>query len=208
MQKTKWLKHLPALAIVAFAALAIWGVFLLKHYFQDDNTPQKKMIQQITVITPPPPPPPPPAEPIKQPEVKEQIKEAETPPDKPQEQPADKSPAVEQDPNASGEGPTIAAGTGGGIGTGSGGGYEQYVRHEINDWVVENPKLKRMDYIAMLTLQISDSGEIERSEVEIISGDASAADILKKLLSEKRKLSKSRPLEAASIVKLRIKSVL
>lgn len=208
MQKTKWLKHLPAIAIAVFAVLAVLGVFLLKDYFHGDSAPQKKMIQQITVITPPPPPPPPPPEQEKPPEVKEQIKEAETPPDKPQEQQADKSPAPEQDPNASGEGPTIAAGTGGGIGAGVGGGYEQYVRHEINDWVVENPKLKRMDYIAMLTLQISDSGEIEHTEVEIISGDAAAGELLKKLLSDKRKLSKSRPLEAASLVKLRIKSVL
>lgn len=208
MQKTKWLKHLPAITIAVFAVLAVVGALWLKDFFHSDGGPQKKMIQQITVITPPPPPPPPPEQ-IKPPEVKETIKEAETPPDKPQEQLPDKSPAVEQDPNASGEGPTIAAGTGGGIGSGlGGGGYEQYVRHEINDWVVENPKLKRMDYIAMLTLQISDSGEIEHSDVEIISGDVSAADILQKLLSEKRKLSKSRPLEASNVVKLRIKSVL
>lgn len=208
MQKTKWIKHASAIAITAFVVLAILGVFLLKHFFHADEAHPKKMIQQITMVTPPPPPPPPPPEQIKPPEVKEQIKEAETPPDKPQEQQADKSPAPEQDPNASGEGPTIAAGTSGGIGSGLGGGYEQYVRHEINEWIVENAKLKHMDYIAMLTLQVGSDGNIESCDVEILSGDTAAADILKKLLTEKRKLSKSRPLEAASLVKLRIKSVL
>lgn len=207
MQKTKWIKHASAIAIAAFVVLAMVGVFLLKHFFHADNSQPKKMIQQITVITPPPPPPPPPEQ-IKQPEVKEQIKEAETPPDKPQDQPVDKSPAPEQDANASGEGPTIAAGTGGGIGAGFGGGYEQSVRREINEWVVDNPKLKHMDYVAMLTLQVGSDGDLERCEVEIISGDAAAGDILKKLLNEKHKLSKPRPLEAASLVKLRVKSVL
>lgn len=207
MQKTKWVKHASAIAIVALVVLAISGVFLLKHFFHADDTKPKKMIQQITVVTPPPPPPPPPPE-QKPPEVKEQMKEAETPPDKPQEQQADKSPAPEQDPNASGEGPTIAAGTGGGIGAGLGGGYEQYARREINEWVVENPKLKHMDYVAMLTLQVGSNGELERCDVEIISGDASAGEILKKLLNEKSKLSKPRPLEAASLMKFRIKSVL
>jgi protein TonB len=205
MLKTRLIKHASAIAITTFVVLAIGAVFLLKHFFHADNAQPKKMIQQITVITPPPPPPPP--EPIKQPEMKEQIKEAETPTDKPQEN-ADKSPAPEQDPNASGSGPTIAGGTGGGIGGGLGGGYEQYVRHEINEMVVDNPKLKRMDYIAMLTLQINADGEFEHCEVEIISGDAAAGDILQKLLNEKHKLSKPRPLEAASLVKLRIKSVL
>jgi len=207
MQKTKWIKHASAIAIAAFAVLVISGVILLKHFFHADDSKPKKMIQQITVVTPPPPPPPPPPE-QKPPEVKEQIKEAETPPEKPQERQADKSPAPEQDPNASGDGPTIAAGTGGGIGAGLGGGYEQYVRHEINEWIVENAKLKHMDYIAMLTLQVGSDGELERCDVEIVSGDVAAADILKKLLNEKHKLSKSRPLEAASLVKLRIKSVL
>lgn len=206
MQKMKWKKHASSIAIVALVALALCAVLLLKHFFGGEQVQQKKMVQQITVITPPPPPPPPPEQ-IKPPEVKEQIKE-ETPPEKPQEQQADKSPAPEQDPNASGEGPTIAAGTGGGIGVGAGGAYEQYIRHEINDWIVENPKLKHMDYVAMLTLQIGTEGDIEQCDVEIISGDAVAGDILKKLLSERRKFSKSRPLEAASSVKLRIKSVL
>jgi len=209
MQKTTWKKHVPAIAIAIVVALAVSAVLLLKHFFQGDDAKPKKMIQQITMITPPPPPPPPPQEPIKQPEVKEEpIKEAETPPDQPQEQPAE-SEAVQQDPNASGEGPLIAAGTGGGIGSGSGGGgYEQYIRHEINEWIVDNARLKRMDYVAILTLEISGEGQIQRCEVEIVSGDAEAGDILKKLLNDKRKFSRPRPLEAAALVKLRIKSVL
>ncbi|MFT3930557.1 MAG: TonB C-terminal domain-containing protein [Spongiibacteraceae bacterium] len=208
MQNTKWVKHLPALGIAAFAVLAVVGVFLLKHFFQGDNTPQKKMIQQITVITPPPPPPPPPPEQIKQPELKEQIKEAETPPDKPQEQSADKSPAVEQDPNASGDGPTIAAGTGGGIGRGFGGSYEQSVRQEINEAIVQHERLKRMEYIAIVSLRLADNGDFETVDVEMVSGNSDAKAFIEDVLRKKKRMSKPRPLEAASFVKLRIKSIL
>jgi hypothetical protein len=65
-----------------------------------------------------------------------------------------------------------------------------------------------MDYIAVVTLKIKDSGEFEQFDVEISSGDQAAADIIRKILQEKRRLSKPRPLEAASVVKLRIRSVL
>jgi hypothetical protein len=44
--------------------------------------------------------------------------------------------------------------------------------------------------------------------VEIVSGEQQAGDIIRKILKDKRKLAKPRPLEAASVVKLRIKSVL
>ena len=207
MQKTKWIKHASAIAVAAFVVLAISGVFLLKHFFHADDAKPKKMIQQITVVTPPPPPSPPPEQ-IKPPEVKEQIKEAETPPDKPQEQQADKSPAPEQDPNASGEGPTIAAGTGGGIGHGFGGGYDQFVRREISDWLSENDKLKHMAYVAIVTLWIGESGELTRVEVEQREGAPEAKKLIELALQEKRKLSKGRPLEAGDRITLRLKSVL
>lgn len=209
MQKTKWLKHASGIAIAALVVLALVGVFLLKHFFGGEQVQQKKMVQQITVITPPPPPPPPPPpEQIKPPEVKEQIKEAETPPDKPQEQQADKSPAPEQDPNASGEGPTIAAGTGGGMGRGFGGGYDQFVRQEITDWLSEDDKLKHMAYVAIVTLWIGDAGELIRVEVEQREGAPDAKKLIESVLKDKRKLSRARPLEAGDRITLRLKSVL
>jgi periplasmic protein TonB len=208
MQKTKWIKHASAIAITAFVVLAISGIFLLKNFFHADEARPKKMIQQITVITPPPPPPPPPPEQIKPPEIKEQIKEAETPPDKPQEK-ADSSPAPEQDPNASGEGPTIAAGTGGDIGAGGfGGGYDQFVRQEVGDWLAENDKLKHMAYVAVVTLWVSESGELTRIEVEQREGMPEVKKIIELALQEKRRLSKGRPLEAGDRITLRLKSVL
>lgn len=207
MQKTKLIKHAPAIAITALVILALGAAFLLKHFFSGEQVQQKKMVQQITVITPPPPPPPPPPEQIKPPEVKEEIKEAEKPPE-PQQQQADKSPAPEQDPNASGEGPTIAAGTGGGMGRGFGGGYDQFVRQEVSDWLAENEKLKHMAYIAVVTLWINEVGELTRVEVDQREGPPEAKKFIELALQEKRKLSKARPLEAGDRITLRLKSVL
>jgi hypothetical protein len=82
------------------------------------------------------------------------------------------------------------------------------VRQEINEFILEHERLKHMDYIAMLTLRIGEGGEFESFEVEIVSGAPEAGDIIRKILRDKRKLAKPRPLEAASVVKLRIKSIL
>lgn len=205
----KWLKHLPVIIGAGLVLIALTVGLLLKSAFHTDEGPQKKMVQQITMITPPPPPPPPPPkEEIKEPEVKEEpIKEETEAP--PQDTP-DQSPAPEAAEGAAtgNDGFGLGKNTGRGWGTGGGGGYEQYVRQEINELVTENARLKRMDYVAMLTLEIGAGGELERCDVEIVAGDQTAGEILKKLLNDKRKLSKPRPLEAASVVKLRVKSVL
>ena len=72
----------------------------------------------------------------------------------------------------------------------------------------KSPRLKHLAYTANVTLQIADSGELEKYDVELLSGDPQAVQILNKIFAEKRRLSRPRPLEAASLVKLRIKSVL
>jgi protein TonB len=168
------------------------------------------MVQQITVLTPPPPPPPPPPqEQIEEPEVQEEpIKdETQAPPDDAAEQSPAQDLGVDAEGGAGGDSFGLV-GRKGGQGLLGGGGYEQHVRQEINEFILEDARLKRMDYVAVLTLKIGDGGEFEQFEVEIVNGNTEAADIIRKILRDKRKLAKPRPLEAASVVKLRVKSVL
>jgi periplasmic protein TonB len=205
----QWLKFLPAAAIVILIVLALLAGWYLKKLFHKDEAPQKKMVQQITMINPPPPPPPPPPkEEIKEPEIKEEpIKEqTEAPPkDAPAEAAAPEAAAGAATGN---DGFGLGKNTGRAWGGGLGGAYEQSVRQEINEFILENARLKHMDYIAVLTLKIGDGGEFEQYDVQITGGDAQAGDIIRKILADKRKLAKPRPLEAASVVKLRIKSAL
>lgn len=206
MQKSKWIKHAPAIAVVVFAALALSGILLLKHYFHGSNSKPRKMIQQITVVTPPPPPPPPPK--VQPPPEKEQIKQPQPQPQKPQPQAPAKSPAPQQDANASGTGPTIAAGSGGGMGAGFGGGYGQFVRQEISDWLTSDDKLKHMAYEAIVTLWIDPSGTLTRIEVDQRGGNPDAKKLIQLALQQKHTLSQPRPLEAGNRITLRVKSVL
>jgi protein TonB len=203
------LKYLPALLVVLVIICAILFAGFLMKFLHKDAGPQKKMVQQITILTPPPPPPPPPEERIKEPEVQEEkIKEeTETPPEDSQEPSASPDLGVDAEGGAGGDSFGLV-GKKGGQGLLGGGGYEQHVRQEINEFILENERLKHMDYTAVLTLKIGDGGEFEQYEVEIVSGDKLAGDLIRKILTNKRKLAKPRPLEAASIVKLRIKSVL
>lgn len=211
MSNKKWLKYLPA-ALVVLAIVAVLSVaVLLNRFLHQDKGPQKKLVQQVTLITPPPPPPPPPEQ-EKPPEVKEQEIPQEEMKEMPQDDTPQQSPGdqlgVDAEGGAGGDSFGLVGRPGGHGLLGGGGGYEQYVRQEINQFVLENPRLKHMQYVAKVTLEISASGEFERYDVELVSGDKEAADILRRILADKRRLGKPRPLEAASLVKLRIKSVL
>lgn len=209
-RQKRWLKWLPALlGVVALAAAVLLAVFLAKH-FQQDKPEQKKMVQQVTILTPPPPPPPPPKEELEQPEVKEDIPEEPIEEAVPEAGP-DAAPGqdlgVDAEGGAGGDGFGLVAKKGG-RGLLGGGGYEQFVRQEINEAILEDSRLKHLEYVAVLNLQIGAGGEFESIDVELVSGDAEALALLKKLLAQKHKLSRARPLEAAGGIKLRIKSVL
>ena len=214
MQKTKpkkrWLKYLPA-AIVAFVVLlALVAGLLLKDLFHIDKGEQKKQIQQITVIAAPPPPPPPPKEEIEEPEVEEEIPEEqleEAAPDNDAEAPAGEDLGVDAEGGAGSDGFGLV-GKKGGRGLLGGSGYEQVVRQEINEAIIENERLKRLEYVAIVNLKLRDNGEFEAFDVELVSGDAEAKALLEEILRKKRRMSKQRPLEAASLIKLRVKSVL
>jgi periplasmic protein TonB len=208
--KKSWLKFLPAALGVLIVIVAIVAAMLLKNYFHVDKADQKKQIQQVTIVTPPPPPPPPPKEEIKEPEVKEEIPEdkpEEAAPDNEAEAPAGEDLGVDADGTAGGDGFGLLAKKGG-RGLLGGSGYEQTVRQEINEAILENSRLKHMEYVATINLKLSDSGEFEKFEIEMVSGDNEAKTLLEEVLRKKHRMLKPRPLEAASLVKLRIKSVL
>lgn len=208
--KRKWLKYLPMAIGALIIIVAIVAALLLKQFFHVDKSDTKKQIQQITIISPPPPPPPPPQEEIKQPEVEEEIPQdqpEEAAPDNDAEAPAGEDLGVDADGTAGGDGFGLV-GKKGGHGLLGGGGYEQSVRQEINEAILESPRLKHMEYIAVINLKLSDSGEFEKFDIEIVSGDKEAKALLDEVLRKKHRMTKPRPLEAASLVKLRIKSVL
>lgn len=205
-----WLKYMPAALIAVVLVIALTVALLLKQFFHIEKSEQKKQIQQVTLIAPPPPPPPPPQEEIKQPEVKEDIPEEkpqEAAPTNEADAPAGEDLGVDADGTAGGDGFGLV-GKKGGRGLLGGSGYEQTVRQEINEAIVENPRLKHLAYVAVLNLALSDSGEFEKFDVELVSGDAEAKTLLEDVLRKKKRMSKARPLEAASLIKLRVKSVL
>jgi protein TonB len=210
MSKKKWLKYLPAILGAVLVVVAVIAVLLLGRFLHKDKVETKKQIQQITILNPPPPPPPPPEQ-EKPPEVKEEEippeKVEEAAPENQAEEPAGQDLGVDAEGGAGGDSFGLV-GKKGGRGILGGGGYEQFVRQEINEFVLEDPRLKHMEYVANLTLQISESGEFEKFNVELVSGDRAAAEILESILTKKHKLSRPRPLEAVSTLKLRIKSVL
>jgi periplasmic protein TonB len=208
--KKSWLKYLPAAIGVAIVVVALVAAMLLKKYFHIEKADQKKQIQQVTIIAPPPPPPPTPKEEIKEPEVKEDIPEdkpEEAAPDNNAEAPPGQDLGVDADGGAGGDAFGLV-GKKGGHGLLGGSGYEQSVRQEINEAVLENQRLKHMEYIAVVNLKLTDSGEFERFDVEMVSGSSEAKALIEETLRKKHRMSKPRPLEAASLVKLRIKSVL
>lgn len=210
MPNKQWMKKLPLLLAVLALVAVVGGAVWLSKSFHKEPAEQKKMVQQVTIMTPPPPPPPPP-EPVKQPELKEEEivpeEATDTPPEPGPDESASADLGVDAEGGAGGDSFGLV-GKKGGRGILGGGGYEQLVRQEINEFILENPRLKHMEYVATITLHIADSGEFEQFDVELISGDPEALAVLKKALAEKRRLSRARPLEAASLVKLRVKSVL
>lgn len=204
-----WLKYLPAAIGVTIVIGAVIAALLLKSFFHVEKSEPRKQIQQITIIAPPPPPPPPKEE-IKEPEVKEEIPEEkleEAAPENEAEAPAGEDLGVDADGAAGSDGFGLV-GKKGGHGLLGGSGYEQAVRQEINEAIIENQRLKHMQYVAIVNLKLSDSGEFETFDIEMISGDSEAKAMIEETLRKKRRMSKPRPLEAASLVKLRIKSVL
>lgn len=206
-----WRSYLPfALgALVVIAALIVGMLF--KSLFKIEKSEPKKQIQQVTIIAPPPPPPPPKEE-IEEPEVEEEIPEEvpeeAAPEENSAEQPAGEELGVDAEGGAGGDSFGLIGKKGGRGILGGVGGYEQLVRQEINEAVIAEPTLRRLDYVANLTLRLADSGEIETFSVEVISGSAEAKPALEELLRSKKRISKQRPLEAAGLIKLRIRSVL
>lgn len=210
--KARLKKYMPALLVVAAGVVLLICIVLAIKLFPKEKGPQRKMVQQITMIkAPEPEPEPPPKEEIKEPELKEEpIKdETEAPPDDEQQQ--EEAPNNEASADAQSGNDVFGQQRNTGRGWspgGGGGGYEQHVRAEINEFITDNDRLKRLDYIAEVTLKIAESGEFEQFDVEIVSGDKEAGDLIRTVLKNKRKLAKPRPLEAPSVVKLRVKSVL
>lgn len=206
MSNKRWVKFVPTIIGVFFIVGIIGLGLYLKSVFKTDEKP-KKQVQQVTIITPPPPPPPPPPE-MKEPEPKDEV--VEEAPDEPE--PADD--VAEADP---GEDPAVGEGTDSGIPMGrkgrvgfggAGSAYEQTVRSEINEFILQHDRLRYLDYVAVVTLWIDENGMFERFDIQLKSGDEETRSILETALNEMGKISYNRPIESAEKITLRIKSVI
>ncbi len=210
--KKNWKRYLPLAMGIAVVIGAVVVAMLFRQMFKIETTEPKKQIQQVTIIAPPPPPPPPPKEEIREPEVQEDIPEDLPEPaavdDNSADAPAGEDLGVDAEGSAGGDGFGLVGKRGGRGILGGVGGYEQAVRNEINEAVIADRQLRHLDYVANITLRLSDNGEIETFNVDLVSGSAEAKAALESLLSKKRRISQPRPLEAASLIKLRVRSVI
>jgi periplasmic protein TonB len=212
-QQKKWIRYIPwitgALGVIAFVAVVLW----VRSLIPDETTKPKKMVQQITVIAPPPPPPPEvkPPEP-EEPEMKEEEIVEETP-DEPMPEAAEDTPAgedlgIDAEGGAGGDAFGLVGRKGGrGLLAGGGGGYAALGQRAINDAILEDKKLRRYQYRAVLKVWYGPDGSVSRYEVDLASGDELAKTRLELLLS-KLDLGTPPPPEMKQPAKYRINSKL
>lgn len=212
-EQKKWIKYIPwaagAVGIAVFAGIVVWVASLIP----DGDVKPKKMVQQITVIKPPPPPPPEvkPPEP-EEPEIKEEEVVEETP-DEPMPEPAEDAPAgedlgVDADGGAGGDAFGLVGRKGGrGLLAGGGGGYAARGQRAINDAILEDKKLRRYEYRAILKVWYGADGSVSRYEVNLASGDEEAKPRLELILA-KLDLGGPPPPEMKQPTKYRINSKL
>ena len=209
MQK-KWAVGIGGSLAVLVITGILFGAYWLKNQYAGDDAPKKKQIQQITVVTPPPPPPPPPPK-MQEPEVEEPqpIEEPvdEALPDQGEDAPAGEELGVDADGSAGSDGFGLRAKKGG-RGLLGGGGYYANVKQELNEYLLKHPKLKYMEYVAVITLWIGDDGTFDRYDIKLQSGDAEAEAMLNEAIADMRRVSKPRPFEVGNRVSLRLTSSL
>jgi len=214
IQQKKWIKHLPkiggAIALLAIVAFVWWVHSLIP----DDSAAPKKMVQQITMITPPPPPPPPPdlkPPPPDEPEMKEE-EVAQTPdeqmPDPAEDTPAGEDLGVDAEGGAGGDSFGLVGRKGGrGLLAGGGGGYAALGQRAINDAILEDKKLRRYQYRAILKVWYGSNGSVSRYEINLASGDEEAKSRLELILA-KLDLGSPPPADMKQPAKYRINSKL
>ncbi len=208
--KQKVLKHMPIiLGMFALALVVLLTVMLIQHFSEDQPKP-KKVIQQITLIAPPPPPPPPPQEKPPEPEIQEEIVEEEMDEAMPEDlgdEIASEDLGIDADGAAGSDSFGLIGRKGGRGFLGGTSPYAVQVQTLINDLLSGNEKLKYMAYSATLKLWITESGLLERYELDQRSGDPEAKIWLEKALADLSSLN-SPPLEMPQPIKLRLRSEL
>lgn len=207
--RSTWLKYLPAfltvVAIVFTLLLALW----VKNLFLKEETAQRKMVQQITVISmPPPPPPPPPQE--KMPEPEEEIVEEQPEEPQPEEaaaEPVSQDLGLDADGTAGGDGFGLIARKGG-TGLLGSGSYGAYMKNELQKALMADKKLRHLEYRALVKVWFDETGNVERTEVELLQGKQQVGDLLRDFLTSFPERIKNKPLEAQeNYYELRVSSI-
>jgi periplasmic protein TonB len=206
--KTRLIKLIPAVAVIAGLILAVSGVVWLKNYFAQDTAPPKKIVQQITLITPPPPPPkvdePPP-----EPEPEENIPEPE-PLDQTPDPVENTSADLGVDADGSGAGDNFGLiGKKGGRGLLDGSPfawYEGLMASELQDQLSKIDGLKSQEYNFRIKLKVGFDGKVERIEMIRSTGDREKDKLLLAALNKFTRFSQMPPGKMPSVVDLRITS--
>jgi protein TonB len=219
MSGRRYLRCLPALAVVLTGVLAVAGVLGLRALLGAPEVPPKKQVQQISLVKPPPPPReerPPEPEPPKIEEEKP-IDIAEPPPVP--------EPPIET-PDATPSGPDLgidAAGKAGGDSFGlvgrrggqsflNGGGgnghlwYAGLIKQEVQSLLNAHGELRRNGYTVVVRVWVERDGRISQVELQGTTGDPSVDRALRTALTTSARLAQPPPEDMPQPVRLRIRS--
>lgn len=217
----------PLLRKLAIGLLGVLVLALLAagaHSLMKGGKGKKPRATVVAVLRPPPPPPPPKPElkPPPPPEMKkEEVKLDEPKPDEPK--PADQPP-VSQDlkmdgPAGAGDGFGISAGKGrdittiggggtGGTGTGRGtyAFFTNVLQQQLQDELMQNRKLRSVDYKAVVRLWLNDAGRVTKVEVASSTGNAEIDQTIRTVIAESSGARQGPPPDMPQPVKIEVTS--
>ncbi len=180
-------RRLPLLIGSVFLVVLVVGIVLLiKNFLDNPDQPNQRRAQQISLIKPPPPPPPPPKPPEeKPPEVKEEVKLDEPPPQA-EAPPAGQNLGLDADGKGGGDSFGLVGNKGGReLTIGGGNRYGEYLgglQSDIREALGRNEKLRKGLYKAVVAVWINSSGGVERIDLLGTSGEDEVDVAIRKVL--------------------------
>lgn len=196
----------PAVAVigVCVATSVAGGAFYLVKGMLANVTPPKKMIQQVTLIVPPPPPQ---LEKPPEPEIKDEVRLPEAPPEPTNEPPPGSQLGLDAD-GAGGDSFGLIGKKGGRdlLNSDPFAWYGALLQQNITEHLMEDRRVRRTRYSVTLNLWIKADGRIERFELLGSSGDRGLDESLKTSLAQLGRFPDTPPDSLPQPLTLRITS--
>lgn len=164
----RYVRYLPALAVIAVVCLAVAIVLALVMSLGDKPRTAPVRIQQVSLL------PPPPIEKPPEPEIKKEtpMDQVDAPKDSTDNTPAGDELGVDADGNgADNFGLKAIKGGHGLLDGGPFGRYSAALRSDVHDWIARDKRLRRERYAVVLRLWIAGSGRIDRAELAGSTGN-------------------------------------